>query len=63
MASSRRARGELGIGADQRRELARQRRDALHALALRAELLVEDDVERLQLGEALVERLVGAASA
>ncbi len=32
-----------GVGADDRRKLSRQRRDALHALALRAELFVKDD--------------------
>ena len=37
---------------------ARQRRDALDALALRAQLLVKDDAERLQLLQPLVERLV-----
>ena len=46
-----------GVGADDRRQLARQRGDALDALALRAELLVEDDVQRLQLLQPLVERL------
>ena len=45
MASCAARGGEVGIRADERRQLARQRGDALHALALGAELLVEDDVE------------------
>ena len=53
------ARGELDVGPDLRRDLPRQRLDPLDPLGLRAELLVEDDAERLELGEALVERLFG----
>ena len=53
----RRALGEARVGADDRRQFSRQRGDALDALALRAELLVEDDVQRLQLLQPLVERL------
>ena len=44
----------VGIGADQRRYLARQTKDALHALILAAELLVEGDV--LQMHHAVFER-------
>ncbi len=40
--------GEVGIGADQRRDLARQHAHALHALVLRAELLVEHDLLQLR---------------
>ncbi len=46
--------GEVGVGADQRRDLAREPPHALHALILGAELLVEDDL--LQLRHALFER-------
>ena len=55
------ARGVVGVGSDERREFPRQRLDAIDALALRAELLVEHDVQRAQLGHALVEQaaLVG----
>ena len=51
----RRARRKSGIGADLRRKLARQRFDALDALALRPELLVKDDV--VEFLQPLVERL------
>ena len=47
------------VGADLRGDLPRELLDPLDPLALRAELLVEDDAERLELGEALVERLCG----
>ena len=48
---------KIGPGRKHVGDLARQPRDAFHALALRPQLLVEDDVQRLQLGEALVEGL------
>jgi hypothetical protein len=54
-----RALPEARVGADFRRELPRQRLDALDPLALRAELLVKDDPKRLKLDEALVERFCG----
>ncbi len=59
LGEARGARRKLDVGADLGRELARQRLDPLDPLGLRAELLVEDDAERLELGEALVERLFG----
>ena len=59
LGETRGARRKLDVGADPRREFARQRFDALDPLALRPELLVEDDPERLEPGEALVERLFG----
>ena len=40
--------GEVGLGADQGRDLARQLRNALDALVLRAELLVEHDLLQLR---------------
>ena len=53
------ARGQFDVRPDLRRDFARERLDAVDALGLRAELLVENDPERLELGEALVERLLG----
>ena len=53
----RRPLGLVGIGADQRRYLAGELGDARDALALRAELVVEDDAGRGELRHALVERL------
>ena len=49
-----RALGEIGIGADQRRDLPGQMKDTLHPLVLAAELLVEGDL--LQLRHAVFER-------
>ena len=48
MAERRRALGHVGVGADDRRKFVRQRRDALHALALRAELFVKHDLVELR---------------
>ena len=56
MASSA-ARAASGIGADLRREVARQVADAFDALALRAEPGMEGDAEMVEAGHALVERL------
>ena len=53
----RRARRKRDIRADLWRKLARQRLDPRDALALRAELLVEDDA--VELLQPLVERLCG----
>ena len=52
----RRARSLCRIRTDQLRQMLRQRHDALHACALRAELFVEDDIHRLQLFQSLIER-------
>ena len=49
--------GQNRVGADDRGKLFGQRGDAPDALALRAELGVEDDAELVELGHALVERL------
>ena len=46
-----------GIGADDRRQRSSQRTNARDALPLRAELGMEGDVQRIELGHALVERL------
>ena len=53
------ARRELDVGADLWRDLARESLDPVDAFGLRAELLVEDDAERVELRQALVERLPG----
>ena len=53
------ARRKLDVGPHLRRDLPRKLFDALDPFGLRAELFVEDDAERLELGEALVERLCG----
>src|SRR5690606_25577490 len=47
-----------GIGADDRRQLLCQRTDARDALPLRAELGMEGDIQRIELGHALVERIL-----
>ena len=54
-----RATGEHRVRAHPRREVAREAANALHAVALRAELLVEHDVEPVELRHALVERTSG----
>ena len=48
LAQRRRALDKKRVGADHRRKLFRQRSDALHALALRAELFVKDDLIELR---------------
>ena len=48
LGEDRGALGEVGIGADQLGDLARQHAHPLHALILRAELLVEDDLLQLR---------------
>ena len=56
---SRGALRELRHAADRRRQRARQGGDALDALALRPQLLMKYDAERLQLLEPLIQRLLG----
>ena len=70
LGEARRTCGLLHVGADDRRELARQSLNALNALGLGAELLVEDDllelrqpVFKLQLKIGLVEELRVARAA
>ena len=57
LGEQRGATGKRGFGADQRREFFGEPRDALYALALRAQLGVEGDAEVVEAGHALVERL------
>ena len=52
------ARRKIGVGADDRRQLARQRPDARDAFSLSPKLFVKDDIEMRELGHALVERLL-----